>query len=104
MAGIMLLLRRIAGVLLLFVFMTYQHDTRTDAAGVTTEVRLGAWFSPWYTSTEVKKEQTDPASDGGTITSGSTHTTVSFTMASWSWPILAAGLALIFWPARKPKV
>ena len=104
MDGFMRQLRRIVGVLLLCVSMTYQHDTRTDAAGVTTEVRVGAWFSPWYTNTEVRKEQTDPASDGGTITSSSTHSTVSFTMASWSWPILAAGLALLFWPAQKPKI
>jgi hypothetical protein len=96
--------RRIAGVLLLCVSMTYEHDTRTDPTGVTTEMRLGAWFSPWYTTTEVKQETAAPASDGGTITSVSTHTTTSFTMASWSWPILAAGLALLFWPAQKPKI
>jgi hypothetical protein len=94
-------IRRIVAALLLFVSLTVQHDTRTDASGVTTELRLGAWFSPWYTRTEVTHETTAPAADGGTITSASMHTTVNVTMASWSWPILAAGLALLLWPTRK---
>ena len=93
--------RRIVAAALLLVALTVQHETRTDAAGVTTELRLGAWFSPWYTKTEVAQETTTGAEDGGTITSGSTHTTSTFTMASWSWPILVAGLALLLWPSKK---
>ena len=93
--------RRIVAAALLFLALMIQHDTRTDASGVTTEVRVGAWFSPWYTWTEVKQESTTQAAEGGTITSVTTHTNTSFTMASWSWPILAVGLALLLWPSKK---
>jgi hypothetical protein len=101
MAGTVRWIRRIAGVALLFVFFTYVSETQTDASGVQREVRVGAWFSPWYVSTEKTVASSEAAEGGGSITSEDTHTTTTFTMASWSWPILLAALALFFWPSRK---
>ena len=102
MTGFVRLIRRIGGVLLVFVFVAYTSETHTDASGVRKEVRLGAWFSPWFTRTETTKESAAATPEGGSITSSDTSWSTTFTLASWSWPILAAGLALLFWPARKP--
>ena len=101
MSGFVRLLRRIAGVLLIFVFLTYINETHTDAAVVREETRVGAWFSPWYTKTETTTKSAAATPEGGSIESSNIATTVTFTMASWSWPILVAALALIFWPSRK---
>lgn len=102
MAGFSRLVRRIAGVLLIFVFLTYENSMHTDATGVRRETQVGAWFSPWYTTTETTTQSAAATADGGKSESSTTQTTTKFTLASWSWPILAAALALLFWPSRKP--
>ena len=95
-------LRRIAAAILLFMAVTVQHDTRTDASSVEKEIRVGVWFSPWYTSTDTTQTSSATTPDGGSIQTETTHTKTNVTMASWSWPILAAGLALLLWPTKKP--
>lgn len=94
--------RLIAGVVLLFLFFTYVSETHTDATGVTEEVRIGVWFSPWYVKTEKTVAGTETTPGGGSIETKNTNITISKTMASWSWPILLAALALFFWPSKKP--
>lgn len=102
MSSVPKLLRRIAAAVLLFMALTVQHDTRTKESTVEKEIRVGVWFSPWYTSTDTTQTSSVTAPDGGSIKSETTHTATSVTMASWSWPILAAGLALLLWPTKKP--
>jgi hypothetical protein len=97
-------LRRVVAAALLFVSLTVQHDTRTDASGVEREIRLGAWFSPWFTRTDKTQTTAEVTQDGGSVETETTYTKTNVTMASWSWPILAAGLALLLWPKRKPGI
>lgn len=94
-------IRLIAGLLLLVIALTFWSESHTDASGTHDETRLGAWFSPFYVRTEDSLDSTRPTAGGGSITTTTKTVSSTFTLTSWSWPLLAAGLALLFWPARK---
>jgi len=101
MSGFARAVRIVIGLTLLFMFLTYQSDTKTTGDETRSESRLGVWFSPWFTWTNVTHATKIATEGGGSIESRTQQASTQFTTASWSWPVLGAALVVLFRPRKK---
>ena len=86
----------VAGILLLVAFLTFQNDSWDDGATKREERRVGVWFSPWLVFVDEESRPGDARSRSLHMSSN-----VRLEFLSWSWPVLAAAIAL-FAVSRRP--
>jgi hypothetical protein len=82
---------RIAGIVLLVVFLTFTLNGSRDETETRSEGRIGAWFSPWLRWSSTERREKTP--DGGLSVSTSDDWAIDW--LSWSWVALIGGIALL---------